>query len=338
MWQNKISQNKISHLTNKLWLSIVLIVFVGVFIVYAASSGLLSFLQFDADLAQAYQSESGQVLDLRQTIEDVTVTLNWSYADQNRIAIAFSVVSGAGNEKLYHPTQYTLTNDSGIYLPLIHGYGTGGNDIPDLKLPSGQVETILSFDAASISDPLDLLDLHLELTLEEIPSLRSDRNSDDLVVYQNEDNTTTTVVNGLSSQSDMIGPFIFDFEVPFQEGKTIYPNQVATSANIPVTLKELVITPSETKVTLCFNEPEPGYDWSMLTSMDVQSQNQILSLPPHSQRGMDETGCIINRYGSVQNLTGSATLNITELIGFNQKPSETQLRLDGPWIFEFELP
>lgn len=317
---------------------VALVVFVGAFVVYAASSGLLGFLQFDPDLAQAYQSESGQALDLRQTIEDVTVTLNWSYADQNRVAIAFSVAGAVDNEKRHHPTQYTLTNSSGTQLPLIHGYGTGGNDMPGLKLPPDQVETIMSFDAESISAPLDLLDLHLELTLEEIPSPHSDLNSDDFIVYQNEDGTTTTVVNGLSSQSNMVGPFIFDFDVPFHEGKTIYPNQVATAANIPVTLKEMIITPSETKVTLCFNEPEPGYDWSTLTYIDVQSQNQIISLPPHSQRGMDETGCIINRYGSLQNHTGSATLNITELIGFNQKPSEEQLRLDGPWIFEFELP
>lgn len=332
MWQRRILHSK-----NKLSLIVAFVVFVGAFVVYAVSSDLSDFLQFDPDLAQAYQSESGQVLELQQTIEDTTVTLNWAYADQNRVAIAFSVAHAEDNEKRYHPTQYTLTNNSGTQLPLIHGYGTGGSDMPGLKLPLGQVETIMSFDATSISAPLDLLGLHLELILEEIPSPHSDLNSDDVIVYRNEDDTTT-IVNRQPSKNNILGPFIFDFTAPFYEGKIIRPNQVATLANVPITLKEMIITPSETKVTLCFNEPEVGYDWSTITHIDMQSQNQIISLSPHSQRGMDETGCVINRYGSLQNHTGFATLYITELMGFNQKPSEELLRLDGPWVFELELP
>lgn len=331
-----MQQNKASYLRNRLRLVFLLVAFACVFAIYRISLGFSSFLQPDPDLTQLYQSNVGQVLDIGQTVEDVTVRINWMYADQNRVTIALSMIN---DKKRYHPTELILTDKaSGADLSLVTGFGTDDvNFLSDSQIPAGHVQNVFSFNTAPILTSPNQLNLHLKLTLEEIPNSYS-ADLGNTSVYQHEDGTTTTVVQELSLQNRTVGPFIFDFDVPLDERTTIYSEQIVTVANIPITLKDVVITPSQTRITLCFNEPqESEHNWSTLTSIDIQSQSQTISLEPQSQRTVNERGCTVSQYASLLSYTGTVTVNVTELIGFNQRPSGKQIRIEGPWLFTFDL-
>ncbi|QPC80818.1 DUF4179 domain-containing protein [Phototrophicus methaneseepsis] len=96
------------------------------------------------------------VLGLSQTVDDMTVTLDWAYADANRIVVGYSV---RGDEEIssedWRP-HLRLTDSTGRqYQPVL---GFGANWLTSQKLTSGAY-----FDALPIENTPESLDLRLSI-------------------------------------------------------------------------------------------------------------------------------------------------------------------------------
>ena len=134
-----------------------------------------------------------------------------------------------------------------------------------------------------------------------------------------------------------MGPFTFDFSVPFIPGRVAEVNQTVETAGVAVRLERVVVTPSETRAYLRFDSPggaEMG--WTAIVTLkapgDESGQSGFYSVkdgPPVHQYGL--LAPLYDRYGEW-------TLTVTELVGTELVPPYNDVRLAGPWVFRFRVP
>ncbi|MBX3059214.1 MAG: DUF4179 domain-containing protein, partial [Anaerolineae bacterium] len=83
--------------------------------VYAAAPALQSLFDMDSGLKDVHSSGLGYALNQRQVVNGVAITLDWAYADENRIAVAYTVDPVRGTQ--YEPFAFTLTDEAGHPFP-----------------------------------------------------------------------------------------------------------------------------------------------------------------------------------------------------------------------------
>ena len=317
-------------------LTFVLFLFGGT--LYATSSVLRNLIHLDPGLESVDLSELGQTVNLSQTVDSTTVTLEWAYADANRITLAFSIEDSEGQR--FDPHQSNLIDASGTVYPGRGGFGlVGTSDSLKVELPPGESLHVISFDGSSVTNNSTSLDLQFEVELEEFYLSSTVKPSATLT--ENEDGTTTTIVEAGSASSttlNIIGPFVFNFEVPFNPGRIVEPKQVVTVNDVGVRLDKVVATPSETAVTLCFNNTNPAYDdWTALPTLIINWQRYEAGLI--SQGRASNPNCQIAYFNAVLfNENGNWQLQVKELIGSKSDTPGPSLQISGPWNFRFEMP
>ena len=265
-----------------------------------------------------------QELNLSQTIDGVTVRLERAYADAGVVLVGFTV---SGPDERYFTPGGTLSTSDGQNLLRMFGMGVvpGSETIMGGWNPSERTAMIVAFDASSIKEVLSELNLRLEIQV------------------------ARSAVPGNSQGS--IGPFIFDFSVPFHAKKVISMEQTVEAAGIPITLERVEITPWATKAVFRFYPP---YDNS-----DSRSPIFSLKLPNGDLKENDfgqVSGPSSPEYqeyftGDFTGQHGEWTIVISELVlpstggerieispgAFIVKGGQPN-RLSGPWVFHFEVP
>ena len=316
---------------------------------YAVAPILSRVSQMEAGLQHIEQSKLGQELNLSQTLNGITVTLQWVYADANRLVVGFTVngPKDLPDNHALSPARVTLTDAAGTAFPGSVGYGvTGQSDILKVSLPSGEGAYLLTFDAAPIEGEPAELDLQLVMEVETYvvptpvpptPGVYEDRGSRDPVV------PVATA-----------GPFTFDFSVPFIPGCTIEVQQTAEAAGVAVRLERVVVTPSETRAILCFVPPDgKSEQWLPNVTLSTAGGQAYVAGPGHYEEQvftMDRSAITtVNRIGEgtcylysvlapLDDQSGEWTLTVTELVGFDLTQPGEQTRLAGPWVFHFIVP
>jgi hypothetical protein len=181
---------------------------------YAASPVISKLLTMDDHFKTADAERLGRSLDLSQTLGDVSVTVQWAYADGQRVLVAYSIQSADGRR--FDPGSATLTDSAGATLHSTGGYGvTGHSDILGVSLPPGQSTHIATFDspAGVLTDKTASLKLHLSLSTAEYAPPSS---ATPVVVVNGNDTTAQGQAAVLLATA---GPFEFDFEVPVVRAK-----------------------------------------------------------------------------------------------------------------------
>jgi hypothetical protein len=153
-----------------------------------------------------------QPLDLSQTIENVTVTVQWAYADAEWVLIGYTIRSSDGRR--FDPYEETLTEATSITFQWEGGYGfTGDSDILQATLPPGEGTFVGVFDnIPSLSTVSRTLNAHFTVYAQELvlPSTQA--------VPTTIEATTETGVAQVQVQpisgGTIIGPFTFDFNIP----------------------------------------------------------------------------------------------------------------------------
>lgn len=315
----------------------VLLLFGGT--LYATNSNVRNFIHLDPGLESVDLAELGHPLNLSQTIEDTTVILEWAYADANRIALAFSIENNEGQR--FDPNSNKLTDTDGTIYRGAGGFGlTGASDELRIDLPPGEGLYLYNFDGSQVTNDPATLNLRFEVVLEEF-SLPLMVETPSATVIPNKDGTTTIVTASSTSPytGKSIGPFVFNFEIPFNTGRIMEPNLVVTTKGIDVRLEKVVVTPSQTAVTLCFDNTDPTYDeWAAFPTLTVNWQRFEAGLISHGRA--PQPNCQIAYFqdqGLLYEQTGSVQLRVTELVGF-KRDSPEQLRIHGRWNFHFEMP
>lgn len=184
------------------WLGFVLaVLFVFSITAYAAGPWLNRLFERDERLQHIDLSLS-QPLNLSQKIENITVTVEWAYADADLVLVGFDIRTSDG--KRFDPYHETLTEETGITLPWQGTYGvTGQSDILQVTLPQGEGTYVAIFDNTSASRVLDVqFEVHAQelvlLSMQAAPTVET---------------TETVVVLTPAPVGRIIGPFTFDLSV-----------------------------------------------------------------------------------------------------------------------------
>ena len=189
------------------WLGLALaVLFVFSITAYAVAPVISRLLQMDEQLKHADPARLGQPLDLSQTIDNVTITVQWAYADADRVLVGYTVRSSDGRR--FDPYGETLTDATGITFQGQGGYGvTGQSDILQVTLPPGEGTFIRVFDNISkLSTMPRTLKVHFTVYAQE------------LVLPSTQAIPSTTEAGAAQAQpisgGTIIGPFTFDFNIP----------------------------------------------------------------------------------------------------------------------------
>lgn len=318
-------------------LALVLCLAVGT-VAYAALPLLNRVFQMDAGLRQVDQADLVQQLHLSQTVDGVTVTLERAYADANRIVVGYTIK--APNGQRYEARRLTLTDAAGTVFHETVGFGvSGASDILEAAPPPGEKVNVVSFDAAPVEGAPAALDLRLEMELEEraLPPGAS---------------ASPPTPGGLPAEAPMrvevqplpvgriIGPFTFDFRTPFIPGRVIEMNQTVEDAGVAVRLERLVVTPSETRATICFTAPDGGRrQWVPILTLEAGNEQYAGGIVSKTFYEGGE-GCYQGSFlASLHDQGGAWRLTVSELVGEDTDlPTEPQIRLAGPWVFRFRVP
>jgi len=170
-----------------------------------------------------------QELSLSQTIDGVTVKLERAYADPNVVLVGFTV---SGPEESYHAYPGELSTSDGQRLPRMTGMGVvpGSKGMMGNWASSERAAVITAFDPSSIKGTPSELNLTLETSVGDS-------------------------VSGQTPGQASVGPFKFDFSIPFHPGKVIEIDQTVETAGVPVTLKQVVISPWAARAVFSFALP-----------------------------------------------------------------------------------
>lgn len=318
------------------WAFLVLILFLAFgAAAYAVAPILSQVSQMEAGLQHIEQAKLGQELNLSQTVDGITVTLQWVYADANRLVVGFTV-NGPQDLPDGHalsPARVTLTDAAGTVFPESVGYGvTGQSDILKVLLPAGEGAYLLTFDAARIEVEPAELDLQMVMEVETYVVPTPVPPASD--VY--EDRGSLEPVVSMATA----GPFTFDFSVPFIPGCTVEVQQMVEAAGVAVRLERVVVTPSETRAILCFDPPDgDSKEWTLITALDPGDGQDLSGEVVSQLSGTGEKDCHRVTYlDALVGRSGTWTLKVTELVGFDLVQPGEQTRLAGPWVFPFVVP
>jgi len=267
--------------------------------VYGAVSGVQHL--FEALAPDVERAGLSTVLNMSQTVNGVTVTLERAYADSNIILIGYSI------DKPREKTIFwgkLVTSDGQELKPMI-GMGV----VPDKELGFSDNAMIFGYDASTLSS----MPAELNLKLEVSPQPFADA--------------------PMQEASEL---FTFNFILPFHAGKEIDVNQTVDAAGIPVTLEKVVISHYATRVVL---HTLPEYNNSFVNmslqfndSDSTKSKANLLSITYNTE---DTQSAYFP--GDFISQQGEGKLIINEMI-IPGNDSNGDTRLSGPWIIRFNVP
>ncbi len=301
---------------------------------YTVDPAVSKLFQQMVGLRHVEQTKLVQELDLTQTIDGVTVTLQRAYADTNQIVVGYTIKSSDGQR--YDAYQATLTDAAGTVFSQTVGMGvTGHSDLLNVNLPPGEGAMVVSFDAMPIQGTPWVVQLRLAIKAEKFvlhtpapqpPAMRPGPSP----------NSNVGIVQP-ESIGPIIGPFTLDFSIPFIPGRVVQVQQTVEKSGIAVRLERVVVTPSETRAILCLKTPsgEPMH-WTPVVGLAAMGKSSHAdAISGGSEIG--ESGCY--RYSvffSYYDQPGEWTLTVKEVVDLTQPGKQT--RLSGPWVFRFHVP
>ncbi len=331
MWRMKHTR-----LTTKIALAL-LAALVIVTVVYAVDALLQRVINNDAGLKAINDAELGTPLNLSQTVDGLTVNLQWVYADENRISIGY-IVDGEGPldspAQDYYPMLPRLTDADGNEFPSAGGMGYTGE--------GGEAAQVSSFDTSKVEALPETLNLHLELSVEIITQdTRATLNAQPTPAPG-----STPVIQsrelGNSPFEGPYGPFTFDFSVSTRQSRIIDLDQTVTDQDVPITLKRVIIAPSQTRIEVCFDPPvDKEGGWALIAFLSINGSDLLTENPPVApgDQPLEGTNCHSLIYNAAfGERTGDWQLRIPELVGFGATGADAlQTRISGAWVFDFTV-
>lgn len=205
----------------------------------------------------------------------VSVTLNWAYADEARIAFQLSV-TGLNSEQVKNVNDFVcqpeIINDSKVHIATY---------LADVTLRSNQP-----------GNPIDLTYLayqHIDASQHKHLNLSMDLTIGPCGPYWNFQETNLTA----RTPFPIIGNYHIAFQAPVYPGVKTSPNQVVEKNGIKMRLASIFQNQSYVDLTLCYQRPDKntGTDWA-LDGVTLQKpdgspveMNQVLDAPRANSNG-----------------------------------------------------
>lgn len=228
----------------------------------------------------ARQAEMATELNLSQTVDNVTVTLLWAYADDTQISIEFETHFTDENG-----TSYQATGDTPINARLLDGeghllfrYPVGTRTDSNIR-PMRVTFELTPELAARLPDQLDL---QFEMVFEEKPRTRTF-----LDIFFNGARTSgrgsfggkpiapesTAEAEPMTVPEGGVGAFSYRFSLPLLRALAIEPNMTVTHQGVPITINRVTVAPSKTEFEVCLDtsalQNADGVFWNMETTLEA---------------------------------------------------------------------
>ncbi len=224
-------------------------------------------------------------LGLTQTQGAVTVTLEYAYADANRISIVYSGTAQVPLTDQIGMSDARLFDDQGRAFRPMFGGGGGGGGAAEATPETSEVSFsgTVSYDASVIEGAPERLALRLELDMLHYAGQPAPAGA------APQPGTMTGMMTGPDGQPVLLVytpageplTFTFTFDVPFNPGRVLNTPQTAAAGGLALTLQKLVVAPSMTQAVICA-EPSRAADlkgWLLEATITV---NGAEVLPPAS--------------------------------------------------------
>ena len=266
--------------------------------VYAASPVMREFFQMLAGHIE--QRGLVQEMNVSQTIDGVTVSIQRAYADSNVILLG-TMVSGPAKD--YDMFIGELSTDDGYIFPGMIAISTcpGSEAILGEWGDNERRATIISYDTSKLQGLPPELKLKLKIDVDEVGMQGKRENSK--------------------------GPFILEFTLPLNSGKVIDVNQTVEVNGVPLTLEKVEISPWVTRVDIKFQETNHPV---AIMNLEIPAGNQDCKPFITSQSGQYFLGDYTDKHGD-------CTATISELV-LKPGPGNENNRISGPWVFHFKVP
>lgn len=255
------------------WVVAAILTMLAVSIVAYAAARLLQNTPLDPGLQGASEADLITVLNLQQTIDGVTVTLDYAYADANRLSIAVSSKGTIPADIQYSFSDIQLSNSEGYPItPMFGGGGGGGGSTDNPEVNTYGLSTLGSYDTTAIQGNPDSLDLRVETTILVNSGVDQSAGGSGSSGGSTPDEGANLMT---PAPARTIGPFVFEFELPFIHGQVVEPQQSATAGGITMRLDRLVIAPSMTRGVVCL---DPASEQGYIPTLSLTVNDEPVSL------------------------------------------------------------
>lgn len=309
---------------------------IGIGVVIAMNTVFQQFIQHDAGLQAIYEQGLGHEIGISQTIDGFTVTLEWAYADGNRLTLAYTIQGYPGTpySNLESHAYRLSLRDTGLEIPFMQGMNTAidqNGEAIGWGAPEG---TIITFDRALEINTYDLSTIPI-----------SDRAALDLqlevgaygITWPRRTQIPLERMNEMHEGPESL--FTFDFSIVLVDEQRVFDaHLMAIDQGITVRLQRVTVSPSQTRVIVCFVPPDPARQWTAIphlttTAGDVSGGGGVRPFMDDDESCQDYT-----YFAGMFDYVDEWRLEITELIGFGSGGGNDQQRIPGSWVFEFVVP
>lgn len=246
---------------------LVLLVSAGAYAVYQST--------LERGIEGAKDAQVTTLLNLSQTIDGVTVTLKWAYADGSQLAMEYETIITDDDGKVYYPR-----SDTPITMRILDETGRVVNKYPNRFDASTRSEPVLmAFDFPRWLKLEGSKTFTLEMAFNERPKVWTFLDSfmggptfnSSLFGSHQLRPESTPEVEPLAVPEDGVGTFKFTFTLPVTPTIVLEPMQTVTVQGIPITLEYVSFTPTKTTARVCFDyTPEFRQLWYQAkVKMDV---------------------------------------------------------------------
>ena len=282
---------------------------------------------------QDYGGKQALDINMRKTIEGISVTVDRAYFESNRIGIEYTVTGLPQSlsmsqllpkgSRVFQP-EATLIDAENENIRFRSAGGRGvraDSQIEDMEVPSDTIKEVVGFDVTGAQANASGMRLLFVVSVAE----------------------TVHDGNGFR-QERVIGPFEFHLEVPFVSSTEIRIIQVGGTvevSGVPVRLEEVTITPAEVTALIRVDR-SPEQRWAGLKPRQV-----TLVVPGEWPSDRPRPSAyVVTTLGDIPD-----TFLARFHLNWEVKPGEWRLTVEyltghddldeglkGPWVFDFQVP
>ncbi len=190
-----------------------------------------------------------------QTFKYITITLDWAYADVQRIVLGYTLQTkdGKSTEAFFaNRTSAKLTDDKKVAFSSASSYPTQNES-------TNKTSMVVEFYTQAMVPVEGTTDFEL--------------NNDYFNPAPKEVNLIFDPQLAELSQSPL--PISFSFTLPLHPALIVKPAQTVKVKNIPVTLEQVTVTPAKTTVRVCYDLPD-NRDWIPEGSVNIDDQQGLI--------------------------------------------------------------
>ena len=300
----------------------------------AAAAGVAHFRQFRAWAPPRTMLErAGQLhtIDQARPIGGYTVTLRRAYADTNVILLETIVRDPAGQVLSNVRLTWHLTDARGTVLPQAFDSGT-------IQVDPGVTGQYAAFDAAALRGSPATVKLSLDLALG-VAAAASQAGPVTVAAAatpgSGSGRAIPTPETGTSARPGVTPSAIFAFTVPFVAGAESRPQQTVRAMDFPLTLRRVIVTPTETRATVCYIPPVGTEQDHWIVVADEHGQS-VASVEERGGAPEADPGAVGGeRCGQLHLSSEGSTSGVRELRvkEVSWGPTGNETRLTGLWRF-----